>query len=112
MPESKTPPTTRRVGGKRDRAPEPMRGAKGADAPARRLRAHEKPEYDGWAVSKTPGAVPATIPRLRAARAAVEKGKRIARQEDPARAAGRALRRTLNKLRGEWLGFFRPSAVG
>ena len=48
----------------------------------------------------------AADPRVRAkaaeaARAAVDKGKQIARQEDPARAAGRALRRTLNRLRGD-----------
>ncbi len=37
----------------------------------------------------------------RAARAALDKGKQIAQEKDPARAAGRALRRTLNKLRGD-----------
>ena len=48
----------------------------------------------------------AADPRVRekaasAARVVVDKGKRIAREEDPARAAGRALRRALGRLRGD-----------
>ncbi len=48
----------------------------------------------------------AASPRARemankAARAALDEGKRIAGQEDRARAAGRALRRALGKLRGD-----------
>jgi len=47
----------------------------------------------------------ASDPRVRekagqAARAAVEEAKAISRQEDKARAAGRAVRRALNKLQG------------
>ncbi len=48
----------------------------------------------------------AASPRAReltasAARAAIEEGNRIARDENRPRAAGRALRRALGKLRGE-----------
>ena len=48
----------------------------------------------------------AASPRARemankAARAALDEGKRIAGQEDRARAAGRALRRAVNRLRGD-----------
>jgi hypothetical protein len=37
----------------------------------------------------------------RAAQAAIDEGKRIAREENRAYAAGQAVRRTLNKLRGD-----------
>ena len=37
----------------------------------------------------------------KAARVVVEEAKEIARQDDKARAAGRAVRRALNKLQGE-----------
>ncbi len=48
----------------------------------------------------------ASDPRLRAktakaARRAVEEAKQIAREEDRPRAAGRAVRRALNKLKGD-----------
>lgn len=37
----------------------------------------------------------------RVAQAAIDEGKRIARDENRAHAAGQAVRRTLNKLRGD-----------
>ena len=37
----------------------------------------------------------------KAARAVVDEGKQIARDENRARAAGRALRRAINRLRGD-----------
>ncbi len=37
----------------------------------------------------------------RAARSVVDKGKQIARDDDRARAAGRAIHRAVNKLRGD-----------
>ena len=48
----------------------------------------------------------AANPRVRekaakAARVVVDEAKQIAREEDKARAAGRALRRVMNKLQGE-----------